>query len=135
MNKKILHNELKFKAIRSGGPGGQHANKVSSKVVLFFDVQNSNAFTEEELELVFKNLKNRLTKENILILSSEETRSQHKNKEIVLEKFDLIIKNALKLPKKRKPTKPSRSSIKKRLNTKKIHAFKKVSRRRPDIAD
>ena len=135
MNQKIIHNEIKFKAIRSGGSGGQHANKVSSKVVLFFDVQNSNAFTEEELQLVFKNLKSKITKENMLILSSEETRSQHKNKEIVLEKFDLIIKNALKLPKKRKPTKPSKSSIKKRLNTKKIHAFKKVSRRKPDIAD
>jgi len=135
MNQKVLYSELKFKAIRSGGPGGQHANKVSSKVILFFDVQNSNAFTEEELQLVFKNLKSKITKENMLILSSEETRSQHKNKEIALEKFDLIIKNALKLPKKRKPTKPSKSSIKKRLNTKKIHAFKKVSRRKPDIAD
>ncbi len=135
MNKKILHNELKFKAIRSGGPGGQHANKVSSKVVLFFDIQNPNAFTGEELDLVFKNLKNKLTKENILILSSEETRSQHKNKEIVLEKFNEIIKEALKIPKKRKATKPSRASIKKRLETKKNHAFKKVSRRKPNTSD
>ena len=50
MNEKALHNELKFKAIRSGGPGGQHANKVSSKVILFFDLQNSKAFTEDELD-------------------------------------------------------------------------------------
>jgi len=135
MNTEKLFKEIKFKAIRSGGPGGQHANKVSSKVVLFFDVQNSNAFTEEELQLVFKNLKSKLTKENMLIISSEETRSQHKNKEIVLEKFDQIIQNAINIPKRRKATKPSRASIKKRLETKKIHAFKKVSRRKPNITD
>ncbi len=135
MNTEKLFKEIKFKAIRSGGPGGQHANKVSSKVVLFFDVQNSNAFTEEELQLVFKNLKSKLTKENILILSSEETRSQHKNKEIVLEKFGQIIQRALIIPKKRKATKPSRTSIKKRLESKKIHAFKKVSRRKPNMPD
>jgi ribosome-associated protein len=135
MNQKTLHNELKFKAIRSGGPGGQHANKVSSKVILFFDLQNSKAFTEDELQLILKNLKSKLTKENLLILSSEETRSQHKNKEIVLDKFYQIIKGALIIPKKRKATKPSRSSIKKRLNTKKIHAFKKVTRRRPNLLD
>jgi ribosome-associated protein len=135
LNQKILHSEIKFKAIRSGGPGGQHANKVSSKIVLFFDVQNSNAFTEEELNLVFKNLKTKLTKENILILSSEETRSQHKNKEIILDKFDQIIKKALIIPKKRKATKPSRSSVKKRLENKKTHAFKKMSRRKPDMTD
>ena len=135
MNQKILHSEIKFKAIRSGGPGGQHANKVSSKIVLFFDVQNSNAFTEEELNLVFKNLKTKLTKENILILSPEETRSQHRNKEIILDKFDQIIKKALVIPKKRKATKPSRSSVKKRLENKKTHAFKKMSRRKPDMTD
>ena len=135
MNHKILHSEIKFKAIRSGGPGGQHANKVSSKIVLFFDVLNSNAFTEEELDLISKNLKTKLTKEDIFILSSEETRSQHKNKEIVLDKFDRIIKKALVIPKKRKATKPSRSSIKKRLEKKKIHAFKKITRRRPNLLD
>ena len=135
MNQKILHSEIKFKAIRSSGPGGQHANKVSSKIVLFFDVQNSNAFTEDELNLVFRNLKTKLTKENILILSSEETRSQHKNKEIILDKFDQIIKKALVIPKKRKATKPSRSSVKKRLENKKTHAFKKMSRRKPDMTD
>ena len=133
MNKRTLYTELKFKAIRSGGPGGQHANKVSSKVILFFDVQNTKAFTEEELQLLFKNLRHKLTKENILVLSSEETRSQHKNKEIVLDKFDEIILNALKSPKKRKPTKPSKASIKKRLESKKIQAFKKVTRRKPDL--
>jgi len=135
MDHKILHNELKFKAIRSGGPGGQHANKVSSKVILFFDVKNSKAFNDEEIQMVLMQLKNKLTKGDMLIISSEETRSQHKNKEIVIEKFYQIIKDALIISKKRKATKPSRSSIKKRLASKKIHAFKKVSRRKPNLSD
>lgn len=135
MNIEKLLNELKFKAIRSGGPGGQHANKVSSKIILFFDIKNSKAFAEDELILLKKNLQSKLTKENILILSSEETRSQHKNKEIVLEKFKVIIKQALISPKKRKPTKPSKSSIKKRLENKKIQGFKKTSRRKPDLSN
>ncbi len=135
MNIEKLIKELKFKATRSSGAGGQSVNKVSSKVILFFDLKNSKAFSEEEMMVIFKNLKNKLTKENILILSSEETRSQHKNKEIVLDKFYQVIKEALIIPKKRKPTKPSKVSVKKRLKGKKIQAFKKTSRRKPDILD
>ena len=133
MDSKILHNELEFKAIRSGGPGGQHANKVSSKVQLIFDLGNSSAFTEEEKHLLFKNLKTKLTKENILILTSDDSRSQHKNKEIVIHRFLKIIKNGLFIPKERKITKPKRSSIKNRLDKKKKQAYKKALRRKPDL--
>ena len=135
MNWKTLYKELNFRAIRSSGPGGQHANKVSSKIILFFDVKNSNAFTEEEFQLILKKLKNKLTKESILILSSEETRSQHKNKEIVIKKLFELIEEKLKEPKKRKATKPSKTSIKKRLESKKKHAFKKIHRRKPEMPD
>ena len=69
MNKEAIIKELNFKAVRSGGAGGQHVNKVSSKVELIFDLQNSSEFTEEEKELLFKNLQTKLTKENILILT------------------------------------------------------------------
>ncbi|VAV82710.1 Hypothetical protein YaeJ with similarity to translation release factor, partial [hydrothermal vent metagenome] len=62
MNKDILQKELKFKAIRSSGPGGQHANKVASKVILYFDLNQSKAFPEKEKELLYKNLKPRLSK-------------------------------------------------------------------------
>ena len=133
MNRENLQAELNFKAIRSSGPGGQHANKVASKVQLIFDLENSKAFTEDEKELLFKNLRTKLTKENILITSSEETRSQHKNKEIVIDKFYQLIKEALKVPIKRKATKPSKSSIKKRLERKKKQAFKKVTRQKPKL--
>ena len=111
-----LTKELKFKAIRSGGAGGQHVNKVSSKIELTFDIDGSNELSEGQKELLLKSLSSRLTKENVLILFCDESRSQHKNKEIVTERFLEIIKKGLKKPKSRKRTKPSKASIKKRLD-------------------
>lgn len=131
MNKENLIKELKFKAVRSSGAGGQHVNKVSSKVELFFDLINSVEFSDEEKELLQKNLKTKLSKDVVLQLQCDESRSQHKNKEFVIKRFFEIISNALKVPKKRKPTKPSKSSIRKRLEKKKKHAFKKASRQKP----
>lgn len=133
MNTEKLKKELKFKAVRSSGAGGQHVNKVSSKVELIFNLQNSLGFSQEEKELLFKNLKTKLTKENLLLLQCDESRSQHKNKEIVINRFLKLITNGLIIPKRRKPTKPSKSSIKKRLEKKKKHGFKKVLRNRPEI--
>jgi len=132
MEAENIIKELTFKAIRSSGAGGQHVNKVSSKVVLFFDVWKSENLTDEEKELLTKNLHSKLTKDNILILSSDENRSQHKNKEIVIDRFYHLISNGLKIPKERKLTKPSKSSIQKRLKTKKKLGLKKVYRKRPD---
>jgi ribosome-associated protein len=132
MDPEQLLKELKFKAVRSSGAGGQHVNKVASKVELIFDLKNSNGFTDEETTLLLKNLKTRLTKEQILLLQCSESRSQHKNKEIVIERFFEIITNGLKVPKKRKSTKPSKASIQKRLEQKKLQAIKKTSRKRVD---
>ncbi len=125
-------NELKFKAIRSSGAGGQHVNKVASKVELLFDVVNSNILTIDEKELLYKNLKSKLTKENVLLLQCDESRSQHKNKEIIIKRFLTLINHALKIPKLRKATKPSKVSIKKRLDKKKKQAYKKALRKRPE---
>jgi len=133
MNIESLLKELKFKAVRSSGAGGQHVNKVSSKVELIFDLQNSSEFSEDEKIVLLKNLQTKLTKENILLLSCDESRSQHKNKEIVIKRFLQLIINGLKVPKKRKATKPSKSSIKKRLDKKKKHAYKKAFRRKPEL--
>ncbi|MCF6182933.1 alternative ribosome rescue aminoacyl-tRNA hydrolase ArfB [Lutibacter sp.] len=117
MNAENLIKELTFKAVRSSGAGGQHVNKVSSKIELLFNLQNSQEFTEEEKELLYKNLKTKITKENQLILKCDESRSQHKNKEIVIQRFIEIITRALIIPKKRKPSKPTKSSIQKRLDS------------------
>lgn len=125
-------NELKFKAIRSSGAGGQHVNKVASKVELLFDVVNSNILTIDEKELLYKNLKSKLTKEKVLLLQCDESRSQHKNKEIIIKRFLTLINHALRIPKLRKATKPSKVSIKKRLDKKKKQAYKKALRKRPE---
>jgi len=128
-----LIRELSFKATRSSGAGGQHVNKVSSKIELTFDIQNSTILSEEQKQLLLKNLATRITKENILMLFCDESRSQHKNKEIITKRFLKIISNGLKIPKKRKPTKISRSANRKRLERKKIQAYKKAIRRKPTL--
>ena len=133
MNTENLIKELSFKAIRSSGAGGQHVNKVSSKIELSFDLENSTELSDKQKELLTKKLSTKLTKENKLILFCDEGRSQHKNKEIVIKRFIDLIKAELKRPKKRKATKPSKASIQKRLLSKKKHSQKKSTRKKPDL--
>lgn len=133
MNTELIIKELKFKAVRSGGAGGQHVNKVSSKIELTFDLENSESFTEEEKALLIQKLKSKLTKDNVLLLQCDESRSQHKNKEIAIDRFLNIISGGLKVQKPRKATKPSKSSIVKRLEKKKKQAFKKVLRNKSNF--
>ncbi len=133
MNTELMIKELKFKAVRSSGAGGQHVNKVSSKIELIFDLENSESLTEEEKTLLIQKLKNKLTKENVLLLQCDESRSQHKNKEIAIDRFLKLIVDGLKVQKLRKVTKPSKSSILKRLEKKKKQAFKKVFRKKPEF--
>lgn len=132
-DKSILLNELNFKAIRSSGSGGQHVNKVSSKIELSFDLNSSMAFSDEKKERLLKKVQNRLTKEGILILQCDESRSQHKNKEIVIKRFFSLIDAALIIPKKRIRTKIPKSVIKKRLKNKRNLSEKKANRKKPDI--
>ena len=101
LNIDLLLSELTFKAVRSSGAGGQHVNKVSSKVILSFNVLKSEALSEEEKDLFIKNSGTKLTKDHILILNSDESRSQHKNKEHVTKRFISLIQDGLFIPKKR----------------------------------
>ncbi|GGW24628.1 alternative ribosome rescue aminoacyl-tRNA hydrolase ArfB [Arenibacter certesii] len=133
MDKEQLIQELKFKAVRSSGAGGQHVNKVSSKVELYFNVQESNALSDNEKYRILKKLSHKLTKDNVLLLWSEESRSQHKNKELVIKKFLETIEFGLRVPKVRRKTKPTRSSIEKRLKQKKRSAQKKANRGKPNL--
>lgn len=129
---KIL-SELSFKAVRSSGAGGQNVNKVSSKVVLSFDLHNSQSLSHDEKSLLSEKLKTKLTLEGILILNCDEDRSQLKNKEIVTKRFLKLIQNALIIPKKRKPTKIPRSVIEKRIKAKRNTSEIKQSRKKPDL--
>ena len=129
---KIL-SELSFKAVRSSGAGGQNVNKVSSKVVLTFDLKNSQALTDEEKLLVETKLSSRLTSDSVLILNCDEDRSQLRNKEIVIKRFLELIKNALFIPKERKLTRIPKSVIRKRIKDKKNISEVKKNRRKPDL--
>lgn len=133
MNLEIIIHELQFKAVRSSGAGGQHVNKVSSKIELFFNIEDSNGLSSEEKELIQTKLANKISKENTLTLTCSESRSQHKNKELVIKRFFELLKKSLIKQKVRKATKPSKNSIQKRLDKKKKQAYKKASRRKPDV--
>lgn len=133
MNKEKLLLELDFKAVRSSGAGGQNVNKVSSKVVLTFDLENSLGISDEEKELLKQKLSSKLTQNNILILNCDEDRSQVKNKSIVIKRFLSIIEKGLHKPKIRRATKTPRSVKEKRLNSKKIMSALKQNRKKPNF--
>lgn len=131
MDEKQLIQEITYKAVRSSGAGGQNVNKVSSKVELHFDLPSSMAFSEAEKTRLQKKLQSRLTTNEELILQCDESRSQHKNKEIVTQRFIDLIRGGLKKPKVRKKTKPPKAAKLKRLREKKLRSEKKSFRRDP----
>ena len=133
MEKDKLIAELQYKAVRSSGAGGQNVNKVSSKVVLSFDLKNSKVLSDEDKLLLELNLASRLTNDQILILNCDEDRSQLKNKEIVTKRFLSIIEQGLHIPKIRKATKIPKSVIRKRIKDKKSLSETKKNRKKPEF--
>ncbi|GAA0738373.1 alternative ribosome rescue aminoacyl-tRNA hydrolase ArfB [Gaetbulibacter jejuensis] len=133
LNEDLLLAELSFKAIKSSGAGGQHVNKTASKVELTFNVEASTVLNEEQKELLLKNLQTRLSNQNVLVLQCGESRSQHKNKALVIERFLEIIKQGLIVPKKRKKTAVPKAVKQKRLQNKKQLSEKKANRKPPEI--
>lgn len=130
-DKEKLLNEVEIKAVLSGGPGGQHANKANTKVVLEWNLEKTTVFSEKEIMRLQKNLKNRLTKEGIVQMTSEETRSQYRNKIIVTSRFVQVVKRGLRIPKTRKKPKPGKKFHERRLTEKRHKAEKKDRRRNP----
>jgi ribosome-associated protein len=125
-----LISEAKIKATRSGGAGGQHVNKVSSRIELTFDIPGSYSLSDEQKNILQEKLASKLTNEGVLRITEDSARSQHENKEKAIEKFYTILENALKPVKKRKKTKVSKAAKEKRLQKKKKESEKKKLRRR-----
>jgi len=123
--------ELHFSASRSSGPGGQHVNKVSTKMELRFHVVSSALLSEEEKVLIAEKLANRINAAGELVLVSQSERSQLQNKEKVTQKFYSLLLRALTPRKKRTPTKPSGASKEERLEIKRQLSEKKERRRNP----
>ena len=129
LDKDQIIKELKFKTSRSSGSGGQNVNKVSTKVELRFSILNSVLLSDNEKERMRTKLKNRISIEDILIVVSDSERTQLGNKRKVIELFLELIEKALKKPKKRIKTRPTRASKERRLKEKKINSDRKQSRR------
>ena len=119
-NIDLLVTELTFKTSRSGGSGGQNVNKVSTKVLLEFDVLNSKFLDEEQKSIIQKKLENKINSEGILQVVSQSERTQLKNKKVVLDKFKLLITNSFLVRKERKATKIPNAVKEKRLSDKRI---------------
>ena len=125
-----LEKEFSFRMSRSSGKGGQHVNKVSTRVELLFDVLNSETLNEKEKNLVIKNLAAIISQNGILQIASQDSRSQLRNKENAKAKFFEKLEKALTVEKPRKKTRKPRSLNEKRLKEKKIQGEKKSTRQK-----
>ncbi len=125
--------EFEFNTSRSGGKGGQHVNKVATKVELRFDVMHSELLDEEEKQRILEKLENRITSDGILQIVAESERTQVLNKKEAIDRFYSLLAEGLKVPKKRKPTKKPKRAKEKRLKEKKMQSEKKQKRKGPDV--
>jgi ribosome-associated protein len=128
LKKRNLKNELVYSTSRSSGPGGQNINKLNTKVELRFSVSNTLLFSDEEKELLFSKLSNKINGDGEIIFTAQSERTQLMNKKIVTEKFYTVVSKALSSPPKRRSTKPTITSQIKRLEKKKNHGYIKKLR-------
>lgn len=128
----VRRSELSFRTSRSGGPGGQHVNKVETRVELLFDVRHSSSLSADQRERILEKLSRRIDADGVLRVVASASRSQWENKERAIEAFADLVREALKIRPMRKKTRPSGSSRERRLRQKKRRQQTKVMRRRPE---
>jgi len=129
INGRDFFNEFVITASRSSGAGGQNVNKVSTKIDLRFHVSSSQLLSDREKEVIHRKLANKISLEGYLIIVSQTERSQLQNKEIAIEKFYAMIEKALTPRIRRKPTRPTKASKERRLESKRLTSDKKSSRK------
>lgn len=125
----IPPDELRISFARSSGAGGQNVNKTSTKVVVHWPIGQSQILTFEEKERIRGKLVNRINNKDEIVVISEEERSQSQNRLLAINRLQFLVSRALQIPKKRKPTRPTKASKLKRLESKKIRSQVKAGRR------
>ena len=132
---RIPDSEFTFAFSRSGGPGGQNVNKVSSKAQMTWDVTQSPSVPEDIRERFLLRYKRRITKEGTLLITSQRYRDQGRNTQDCLNKLVELLLSIAVLPTKRKATAPSRGAKQRRLKDKQVRSDKKQARQRPNLGD
>ncbi|MCF6228408.1 MAG: aminoacyl-tRNA hydrolase [Planctomycetes bacterium] len=132
-NISIDESEFDFSFARSGGPGGQHVNKTSSKALLRWDLNTAKSIPQPVMVRLRTQQSKYITEAGELQITCESTRSQHRNREICIERLLEMLKAAEYAPKRRRPTKPSRGAIRRRQESKKRLSQKKQNRKKPDF--
>jgi ribosome-associated protein len=126
---RLPQSEVQYRTARSSGPGGQHVNKTETQVELLFDVAHSPSLSDDQRQRLLSKLKNMIDSEGVLHLTAQSERSQLRNREIVTARFQEVLAAALRVPKRRRPTKPSAASTAKRIDSKKRRGQIKQLRR------
>lgn len=119
---KIPHSELQFRTSRSGGPGGQNVNKLETRVELLFNITWSPSIPEHLKSRLLKNLSSQIDSLGNVRIVVQESRSQWMNKQLAIDKLTAILKSGLAIPKRRIPTKKTKTAQEKRLSTKKARS-------------
>jgi len=127
----IAESDLEFSAIRASGPGGQHVNKVSTAIQLRFNIRNST-LPDEHKEKLLRFSDQRITKDGLIVIKAQTHRSQDKNKQEAIVRLQQLVAKATRSWPKRVATRPSKASVRRRLDRKKKQSTRKLLRRPPD---
>jgi ribosome-associated protein len=131
----VPEQELSFRATRAGGPGGQHVNRVSTRVEVRWNVRRSASLSERQRDLLLEKLASRIDSRGVLRIVCDETRSQLQNRLLAVERLNSVVRQALKVPRPRKKTKPSAAAVERRVEQKRRRSEKKRERRDVEIDD